>query len=127
MKQKKSFGFYVTLICIALCAVTAIVYPYIYGDSRYMSMTAEYFLIGGAVLALLLTLIKKVRFAPAVLLTASLVATMLYIYGIYFFISSALVGIQYSGFPPEFIANAACFGGTLVLSILNVFFPQVKK
>ena len=123
----KKYGFFVTLCLTLLAIVTAIVYATTYGDTRYMAWPAFFILLIGAAVAIALIVFKQYRFAPSVLLCAVFVALLLFIYHIYFFISSVLVGIQYSAFPPEFIANVVLLAVSLVISVVNIFLPQAEE
>lgn len=123
----KKYGFYVTLATILLAIVTLIVYVSIYSSTRYMSWEAFWIILVGAVLSVVLILLKQYRFAPALLLTANFVGMLFFIYHIYFFVSSAVVGIQFSGFPPEFFVNIVFYVLTLVVSIAAVFLPQAEE
>jgi len=122
--QGKKPGFYVTLAAIGLSVVTAIVYALLYASTRYMSWEAFGILMGGAVLAAALLVLKLERFAPVVLLASTVIGCMFYVYDIYFFISSVMVGIQFSGFPPEFFVNIAFFVAAIALSVAAIFVPQ---
>lgn len=123
----KAPGFRVLLCAIAASLVTAVAYAIIYSSTRFMSWAAFGILIGGAALALALVLCGLERFAPSVMLVASLIALMFHIYYIYFFISSVATGIQFSGFPLDFYVNFVLYGITLVLSIVCVFMPVEEK
>ena len=125
--QNKAPGFKVLLGAIAASAVTSAVYAAIYASTRFMSWAAFAFLLGGAAAGLCLVLFGLERFAPAALLVTSLVALMLHVYYIYFFISSVVTGIQFSGFPLDFYVNFVLYGITLVLSIVSVFMPVEEK
>ena len=127
MKEKKGAGFVATWAGVLLAVLTAVVYSAIYASTRYMSWKAVGFIAAGAVVtALLLLMGKLLRFAPSVLFATFTVGTMFFIYHIYFFISSVMVGIQFSGFPPEFFVTAVLYGLTLVVSIIAVFLPMKK-
>ncbi|MBR4209984.1 MAG: hypothetical protein IKQ96_07220 [Lachnospiraceae bacterium] len=122
----KNKGFTFTLVVAALMLATGLVYYLIYNGTNYLSMQAVYVLVGGAILSVLLGLVLG-RFAPALQFGAVTVALCLYIYYIYFFISSAIYGIQYSGLPFEFFVNAACYVVTFLASIINCFVPHTAK
>lgn len=124
----KKYGFYVTVASAVLCIITVIIYSSIYGETRYLSRAAIVLLVCGVVVAIVLEILKQHKLAPVALLLGSFIAFLLYIYYIYFFVSSVLVGIQFrAGFPPEFIVNAVFYVLTLVTCVVNVFLPQVKE
>lgn len=120
----KPLGFRVTLATTALSLVTALVYLAIYSSSRYMSWQAFGIMLGGVILTVLLILLKKERFAPSMLLLGNFLSLLFYVYYIYFYISSVVTGIQFSGFPLEFFVNIVLYVASLVLSIACVFMRQ---
>lgn len=105
----KPLGVRVTLTATALSLVTALVYLAIYSSSRYMSWQAFGIMVGGVVLTALLILCKQERFAPSMLLLGDFLSLLFYVYYIYFYISSVVTGIQFSGFPLEFFVNIALY------------------
>lgn len=121
--KNKASGFRGTLACIALAVVTAVVYAIIYSSSRFMSWTGFGIMLGGAVAAAVLVVLKLHRFAPALLLATNFVGLLFHVYYISFFITSVVTGIQYSEFPVSFFVNFILMGLTLVLSIACVFLP----
>ncbi len=125
--QNKSKGFRALLACMALSLITAIVYAATYANTRYFSAPGLGIMIAGVALAALLIALKAQRFAPALLLATNFAALLFHVYSIYFFISSVVTGIQFSGFPPEFFIVFALFGLTLVLSIACVFLPVEEE
>lgn len=127
MFQNKPKGFYALLGCMALSLVTVIVYASIYASTRYISWTGFWTMLAGIVVSAVLVVCKLQRFAPSVLLVTNFVALLYHVYYIYFFISSVVTGIQFSGFPPEFFVNFVLFGLTLVMSIACVFLPVEEE
>ncbi len=126
MKEKRS-GFTFALVVAVLLLITAGVYFFNYRGTNYLSMQAVYALLGGAVISFLMLLVKLDRFAPALQFGAITVALCFYIYYIYFFISSAIYGIQYSGLPLDFYVVAACYVVTFLFAIINCFIPHKAK
>lgn len=123
----KSYGFFVTLALIALTVATGVIYCINYSGSRYMSVPAAVFLFAGAAAALVLGFTKWAGWANAVLALCGFVALLFYVYGIYFYVSIVMVGIQASSFNQQFITCTALYLVLLVLNIVNVFLKQVKK
>lgn len=123
----KSYGFYVTLALIAATIVTAIVYAILYNGSRYFSMPAVLCMLGGVVVSLALCATKLSKWACVTLALADFVATLLYIYGIYFYVSIVMVGIQASTFSWQFLVCTALFVVLLVANVANVFLKQVEE
>lgn len=127
LMQNKAPGFRLTLVSILFSLVTAIVYAVIYSHSRYMSWAAFWVMLAGAALTVALIFLKQYRFAPALLMTTNFLSLLLFVYYIYFYISSVATGIQFSGFPPEFFVNIAFYVVALMLSVVCVFMKQTKE
>lgn len=125
--KDKSLGFYVTLALIAASIVTAILYAVLYNGSEYFSMPAVVALVGGAVAALAVAFSKQAKWACAVLALADFIGLLLYVYGIYFYVSIVMVGIQASTFSWQFILCTVVFAALLVANVVNVFLKQVKE
>ena len=126
MKGLQGGKFYVTLIAMIVAVATAAVYAVCYSATRYMSWAAFAILLVGVVLALALLALKMVDITPWLLLGTGVVGTMFFVYYIYFFISSVAVGIQFSGFPPEFFAVVILFALTVLTAAVAIFVPQSK-
>ncbi|HIZ42228.1 MAG TPA: hypothetical protein H9811_06675 [Candidatus Gemmiger excrementigallinarum] len=123
----KPLGFRVTLVATALSLVTALAYLAIYSSSRYMSWQAFGIMIAGVVLTVALIALKQERFAPSALLVGNFLSLLFYGYYIYFYVSSVVTGIQFSGFPLEFFVNIVLYAASLVLSIACVFMRQTVE
>lgn len=123
----KPLGFRVTLVATALSLVTALAYLAIYSSSRYMSWQAFGIMIAGVVLTVALIALKQERFAPSALLVGDFLSLLFYGYYIYFYVSSVVTGIQFSGFPLEFFVNIVLYVASLVLSIACVFMRQTVE
>ena len=61
------------------------------------------------------------------LLVCDFLSLLFYVYYIYFYISSVVTGIQFSGFPLEFYVNVVLYAASLVLSIACVFMRQTAE
>ena len=120
--KNKTTGFRLMLVSIIFSLLTAAVYTGIYSSTRYMSWASVISIVVGAVLSVGLILVRQYRFAPTVLMACDFLACLFYIYCIYFFISSVVTGIQFSGFPLEFYVNIAFFVLMIILSVVCVFF-----
>ena len=125
--KDKAYGFYATMITFVLSILTAIVYGVGFGSTVYMSWAAFALLFVGIVVAVIFIAIKQMHIATELLLVANLLSFLLFVYNIYFFVSSVLTGIQFSGFPPQFFAVVIFYGLTLVASVACVFMPMAKK
>jgi len=126
-KSDKGSGFYATLLAAVLSLVAAFVYMGAYSRTRYMSWAAFAIIIVGVVITVAMVFLKLIRFAPTVMLASIYLAFMFYIYYIYFYISSVVYGIQYSGFPAIFYINIAFFLLAIIVSIVSIFLSPYKK
>ncbi len=127
LMQGKSRGFCLTLALIVLSIVMAVVYAVLYSKSSYMSWKAFWAIIIGAVLALALAFTKLAKWSNAVVALGDFLGLLLYVYGIYFYVSSVMVGIQGSRFSSQFMVVTVGLAALFVLNLINVFLRQVKE
>ena len=125
--ENKSHGFYVTFVSVVASIVCAAVYASMYSGSRYMEWPAVVAMLVGAAVSLVLMFTKKAGWANAVIAVADFVAFLYYVYGIYFYVSIVMVGIQATGFNSQFRVCTAMFAVLQVLNLVNVFLKQVKE
>ena len=126
--ENKAYGYYVTLALSVLSVVVAVVYAVLYSGSRYMSLPAVILPIVGAVAAVALGFVRGGgKWANAVLALCDFVALLFYVYGIYFYVSVVLVGIQASSFNSQFVICTVLFVGLLIANLVNVFLKQEKE
>ena len=124
--QDKSYGFYVTLVLIALSILMAIVYAALYRSSSYMSWKAFAAILVGAG-ALVLAFTKFAKWSNVFVALGDFAGLLLYAYAIYFYVSSIMVGIQGSSFSSQFIIVTAGLAVLFVVNLINVFLKQVKE
>ena len=126
--EKKAYGYWVTLVLSVLSVVTAVVYMVMYSGSRYMSMPAVILPIVGAAAAVGLGFVRNGgKWANAALALCDFVALLFYIYGIYFYVSVVMVGIQASTFNSQFVICTGLFAFLFVANLVNVFLKQEKE
>ncbi len=125
--KDKSYGFYVTLALTALSVAAALIYTALYNGSRYMSWPAAGIMLGGAAAALILAFTGLAKWSYAVLALADFIGLLFYVYGIYFYVSIVMVGIQASTFNWQFLLCTVMFVGLLAANIINVFLKQTKE
>ena len=126
--ENKAYGYYVTLALSVLSVVVAVVYAVLYSGSRYMSLPAVILPIVGAVAAVALGFVRGGgKWANAVLALCDFVALLFYVYGIYFYVSVVLGGIQASSFNSQFVICTVLFVGLLIANLVNVFLKQEKE
>lgn len=104
--EKKNLRF-ATILGVAGSAIAWIAYVVLYGlmprSMDSMSWSAAWLLLAGIAASVVLMLAKQESWAPRVLVTAQLVALMMYLYGMYPYISAAFVGIDSTWEAPFFI------------------------
>lgn len=125
--KDKSYGFYVTLTLTVLTAVAAVLYAALYNGSRYMSMPAVVIMLAGAVISAALGFTRYAKWSCVVLALADFAGLLLYIYGIYFYVSIVMVGIQASSFNWQFLLCTTVFVVLLAANVVNVFLKQVRE
>lgn len=111
------------LICSALSVVTAFLYRGWFIGSAEFNEIAFYLMIGAGALGIL-AIIGLGDFAASVQFLMLLAGSMFYIYGMYYYVSIVLVGIDLQSFSTAFIACSALVGSTVVLSTLNVLIKR---
>ncbi len=111
------------LICSALSVVTALLYREWFIGSAEFNEIAFYLMLGAGALGIL-ALIGLGDFAASVQFLMLLGGSMFYIYGMYYYVSIVLVGIDLQSFSTAFIACSALVGSTVALSTLNVLIKR---
>ena len=124
---KKTVGFYVTLGTIVLALVTAIAYLLCYNNTDNFNLWAFVILLVSVVVSVILVLCKKHRIAPYALGLLNFVALLFYVYGIYYYVSVVLVGIDLDHFEPEFFISTILFVVLLGASITTIFMKQDEE
>ena len=124
---KKPIGFYVTLGTIGLALVTAIAYLFCYNNTDNFNLWAFVVLLVSVVVSVALVLFKQHRIAPYALGLLNFVALLFYVYGIYYYVSVVLVGIDLDHFEPEFFVSTILFAVLLVSSIAAIFMKQDEE
>ena len=111
------------LICSALSVVTAFLYRGWFIGSAEFNEIAFYLMIGAGALGIL-AIIGLGDFAASVQFLMLLASSMFYIYGMYYYVSIVLVGIDLQSFSTAFIACSALVDSTVALSTLNVLIKR---
>lgn len=114
--MKKGFGFYVTIVAAILALAAGGYFLAIHGtfglDSTHNGVCYDpiivALLIGGAVLAVALTFVKRYGIASAVITAAPGVAAAVFVHKCYWYVVDVFVGIdEKHGFDPRFITFTA--------------------
>lgn len=123
--KDKSYGFYVTVISIIFTIITFSVYVSSYSKfDAYMSWEGFYFMVLGAVLALITIILKRYSWAPIILAATNFIGLLYFILKIYNYVTVVLVGIDLTSVSATFITCTVLFAINVVLSTANVFFKQ---
>ena len=125
--KNKSIGFYVTLGTIGLALVTAVAYLLCYNNTDNFNVWAFIVLLVSVVASVILVLIKQYKIAPYALGFLNFVALLFYVYGIYYYVSVVLVGIDLDHFEPQFFVSAILFVVLLGASVAAIFMKQEKE
>lgn len=127
--KSKGIGFYLTLCLVVLSVITAVAYVSSYVKyPNHMSWLAVGLLVGGAVVALVLSVIRRCGWlAPWVQVGTIFSSLMLFIQHLYSYVVVVIVGIDLNSFTPQFILCSVLYAVCVVLSIVNVYLKQEKE
>ena len=134
--SKKAFGFYVLLLAAAAALAASIYFISIHGtfglDNTHNGACYEplvtWLLIGGAVIAAGLALIRKYGLAAAVAAIAPGAALCVFVHKCYWYVVDVFVGIdEKHGFDPKFIAFAALILAAFVIGEVAIYARKTKK
>ena len=136
MSNKKAFGYIVLLLAAVLALAAGIYFLAIHGtfglDSTHNGVCYDPLitglLIGGAVVAVALTLLKKYGLASAVAAAAPGVALCLFVHKCYWYVVDVFVGIdEKHGFDPRFIIFTALIGLAFIVGEVAIYARKTKK
>ena len=134
--SKKGFGFYILLLAAVLAVAAGVYFLIIHGtfglDSTHNGdcydplITA--LLIGGAAVAVILSLVKKYGLASAVTAIAPGVALCLFVHKCYWYVVDVFIGIdEKHGFDPRFITFVALIAAAFVIGEVAIYVRKTKK
>ena len=133
--SKKGFGFYVLLLAAVLAVAAGVYFLIIHGtfglDSTHNGDCYDPLitglLIGGAALAVILTLVKKFGLASAVTAIAPGVALCLFVHKCYWYVVDVFIGIdEKHGFDPRFITFVALIAAAFVIGEVAIYVRKTK-
>lgn len=122
----RNTGFWLAAAFSFTALITATVYGACYSSTEDFSVAA-------CILTVVCALFFGLEFTkfgglvPYVQLSVILTAFGFYAYGVYYYVSVVLVGIDLDSFSPEFIACTVLFVMLISASAVNVFFKQGAK
>ena len=132
---KKSFGFFILLLAAVLALAAGVYFLAIHGtfglDSTHNGACYDpvvtWLLIGGAAVAIGLTLLKKYGLAAAVAAIGPGVALCVFIHKCYWYVVDVFVGIdEKHGFDPRFIIFTALTVLAFVLAEAAIYLRKTK-
>lgn len=123
--KNKTIGFYVLLASIFLTLITAFVYlaccsSKIVGYDVF-NVWAFVILLISSVTSICLVVFKQHKIAPYALGLLNFLALLFYVYGVYYYVSVVMVGIDLDHFEPQFIISTILFVLTIGGSVATVF------
>lgn len=123
----KGIGFWVTVAVSLLSVVTAAVYCAIYGGGAYYNVAAFALALVACPIGIAAALSPFHKFAGYMQFLLTLAALMFYVYGIYYYVSVVLVGIDLHSFSAEFFACTILFALSVIGSAVSIFLKQRKE
>ena len=134
--SKKGFGFYVVLLAAIAALAAGIYFAVIHGtfglDSTHNGNCYDplitWLLIGGAVIAVGLTVLKRYGLASAVTAIVPGVALCLFVHKCYWYVVDVFIGIdEKHGFDPRFITFTALILAAFVIGEAAIYIRKVKN
>ncbi len=134
--SKKGFGFYVVLLAAIAALAAGIYFAVIHGtfglDSTHNGNCYDplitWLLIGGAVIAVGLTVLRRYGLASAVTAIVPGVALCLFVHKCYWYVVDVFVGIdEKHGFDPRFITFTALILAAFVIGEAAIYIRKVRK
>lgn len=134
--SKKGFGFYVVLLAAIAALAAGIYFAVIHGtfglDSTHNGNCYDplitWLLIGGAVIAVGLTVLKRYGLASAVTAIVPGVALCLFVHKCYWYVVDVFVGIdEKHGFDPRFITFTVLILAAFVIGEAAIYIRKVRK
>ena len=134
--SKKSFGFYIVLLAIALTLAAGIYFIVIHGtfglanthNGDCYDPLIVYLLIGGAGLTLILTLIKRYGLASAVSAAVPGAGICLFAHKCYWYVTDVFMGIDEVkfNFDPRFIIFSSLIAAAFVIGEVAIYVKKTK-
>ncbi len=124
--KNRALGYYFNATVTALSLVVAVVYAISYAGTAYISWFAFVLLLVIVLTNCVLLFLGKNEWSPLTTIVLATIAVCLFAYGIYFYVSIVMVGIDLQTFDSTFIINTILFVVLLGLSVANLFLRQSK-
>ena len=125
--KDKAVGFWFSVSVAVLSLATAVAYAVCYAGSDEINWVSFALMAAAFAAAVVLIVLKRYKWAAYAQAALIFLSLLFFIYGIYYYVSVVLVGIDLDTFSAEFWVCSAlyllCFG----LGVANVFLKQTKS
>ena len=125
--KNKPIGFYVTLGTIGFALITAVAYLLCYNNTDNFNIWSFIVLLVSVVAGVILVGLKQYKVVPYAVSLLNFVALLFYVYGIYYYVSVVLVGIDLDHFEPQFFVSTIAFVLLICGSMASLFMKQEKE
>lgn len=125
--KDKDVGFWFSASLVVFSLLTAVIYAACYAGTDNINWVSFAFMLAAAVAGGVLIALKKYSYAPYALAVLIFLSLLFFIYGIYYYVSVVMVGIDLDSFDPEFIVCAIFYFLAFGVSVANLFLRQIKK
>lgn len=125
--KDKDVGFWFSASLVVFSLLTAVIYAACYAGTDNINWASFAFMLVAAVAGGALIALKLYVYVPYVLAALIFLSLLFFIYGIYYYVSVVMVGIDLDTFEPQFIVCALFYFLAFGASVANVFLRQIKK
>lgn len=125
--KDKDVGFWFSASLTLLSLITSVVYAACYAGTDNINWASFAFMLLAGISGAVLIAFKQYKFAPYALGALIFLSLLFFIYGIYYYVSVVMVGIDLDKFDPEFIVCLILYLLAFVAGIANIFLRQIKK
>ncbi len=125
--KDKDVGFWFSASLVVFSLITAVVYAACYAGTDNINWISFALMLAAAVSGAVLIALKLYVYVPYVLAALIFLSLLFFVYGIYYYVSVVMVGIDLDHFEPQFIICAIMYILAVGASVANVFLRQIKK
>ncbi len=125
--KDKDVGFWFSASLVVFSLITAVVYAACYAGTDNINWISFALMLAAAVSGAVLIALKLYVYVPYVLAALIFLSLLFFVYGIYYYVSVVMVGIDLDNFEPQFIICAIMYILAVGASVANVFLRQIKK
>lgn len=125
--KDKDVGFYFSAALVILALLTSVVYAICYAGTDNINWLSFAFMLAAAVVGATLIALKLYVYVPYALAILIFMSLLFFIYGIYYYVSVVMVGIDLDSYDVQFIICTILYVLAFGASIANVFLRQIKK